>query len=315
MNGNSGQPTGGESWGRFPFWLVNSGVWAALKPADRAVFGVIAAHTGRDWASRPSLTRIADLAGLKRGTVCVAIQRLEAGGIIDVERGGGRGNANTYRLVINGLRRGTVSEGETVCPDGDKRSAPTAETVCAHGGNGLRRPDGNRTDRTEQNRPAAADGVRGELARHGISEPKLSELASLAGLTRGMVRDLAARIGKAKNPGGLLVTLIEREGPQLVEAARSKAEARTRREAERQRNRQAEATARAEQEAEQARRLELVNGLSDAELAWRTDAALAAAGPFHGNRWRELVRRLGYRGAVLQNRGLRDAVCRPTGHT
>jgi len=145
MNGNSEQPPGGDSWGRFPFGLVASGAWAELKPADRAVYGVLAAHTGRDWASCPSLTRIADLAGLKRGTVCVAIRRLEAGGIIQVERGGGRGNPNAYRLVTNGLPRRTVSEGETVCADGDKRSAPTAETVCAG-------PTGTEREQTEQSR-------------------------------------------------------------------------------------------------------------------------------------------------------------------
>jgi len=131
----------------------------------------------------------------------------------------------------------------------------------------------------------------------------------LRGLTAGMVRDLAARIGKAANPAGLLVSLVETKGPRLVEAARNRTVARERQRAMAQQQREAEAAARAEQEAEQARRLELVNGLSDADLARRTDAALAAAGVFHANRWRKLIRKEGCRAAVLQNRGLGDKVC------
>ncbi|HOW71679.1 MAG TPA: hypothetical protein PKY77_13845 [Phycisphaerae bacterium] len=68
-----------------------------------------------------------------------------------------------------------------------------------------------------------SDGLRDELSRRGITEPKLSELAKMPGLAAGIVRQLAGRIGRAMNPAGKLIALIEREGPAAVAAAESAA--------------------------------------------------------------------------------------------
>lgn len=333
MNATDGQQEGAgvESFGRIPFRIVAAGLLAKMTAADVKVFTTIAAHASKDWQARPSVKRIAELTGLTERGVWLALARLQRLRVLTIHSGGGRGVANTYLLTQNPeatfrvlaqipksrTRKPEHPSPETLNGHARNPECPSSETLnrCAQNPEQAFTP----TERTEneQNRTArnaAADGVRAELTRYGITEPKLSELGSLPGLTVNIVRDLAGRIGKAANPGGLLVALVEREGSQLVQAEQRKTAARQAREASAQQKREAEALARAEQETELAHRRALIAALSDVELVQRTDAALSAAGTFHANRWERIIRNKGYRAAVMENRGLLHAVCQCAGY-
>lgn len=81
--------------------------------------------------------------------------------------------------------------------------------------------------------------LREALAARGISGPKLDKLARMEGLTPTFIAKLAERTVRASNPAGLLVRLIEQEGPSLIaEAERKRLNAKRQAEAERERVKQ-----------------------------------------------------------------------------
>lgn len=89
----------GEAFGRIPLAVVQSGAFAQLKPAAKAVLFVLYAH-GRGSALKcwPSVTTIALEARLSDRSVQRALKELELIGLkIDV--GGGRGRTNSYSLA------------------------------------------------------------------------------------------------------------------------------------------------------------------------------------------------------------------------
>ena len=87
-----------EPYGRVPFSMVDSGVIAEMTEADSKVMLAIAGHF-QDGIAYPGKSRLARLCGLHRRTVERATKRLEKLGILEVSRGGGRGNRTNYRLV------------------------------------------------------------------------------------------------------------------------------------------------------------------------------------------------------------------------
>ncbi len=312
-------------FGRIPYALVDSGLWATLKPADHAVYGVIAAHTGQDWSACPSLERIASLAGVTREAVCVAIVRLETGGIIEVEHGGGRGHTNIYRLVRNSNHRQTVSDDRNSNPPPDKQSSPTAETVIAD------RPNSNlpltRTDRTELEQQqnsrceAAAAGIAGAepdemlaanpavlgaLKAAGIGEPTRSALAGLPGITAELItRETANARTQAKGPGATVQNI--RAALDAQQAQAEQARERAIRLAE---ERKQEKAAIAKTDAEWEARRQIVRRMPEPDLARLTEAVIQAAKPRRAVRWRACIReKADYRAGVLGNLGLLGMVC------
>jgi hypothetical protein len=78
--------------------LIDCGLWAALTPAARAVFGVIwEFHRRYPDACHPSRTTLARAAGVSAPTVTRVVKELERTGLLRVIPASGPG-ANTYRL-------------------------------------------------------------------------------------------------------------------------------------------------------------------------------------------------------------------------
>jgi len=64
-----------------------------------AVLLVIAYHAKGGWTLPLKLDTIANEVGIDRSKVCLCIRTLEKKGVLEVVRGGGRGLANTYRVI------------------------------------------------------------------------------------------------------------------------------------------------------------------------------------------------------------------------
>jgi len=218
-------------FGRLPRWWITGGLWAQMKPSDLAVAGVLVVHADRDGIAWPSLETIATLAGIRRTVVIEAIKRLTRLGVITIKRGGGRGRSNTYQLILNSPQAMTVSDDKTVIRRADKQSAPEHETVSVRAVNShhTMTPTDNRTEKeqtaaTERAADAADAGaaggcederreaIRSALEQAGVGGQAMDRLAAEPWLTAAVVKHLAKRASTGRNPGGLLVTLIDAEG-------------------------------------------------------------------------------------------------------
>lgn len=85
-------------WGRVPRGPVAAGLLARAGPTAAAVYLVLCSHAGADWAARPSVGRLATLAGLSRRAVQRALARLADLGLVSMAAGGGRGHASSYTI-------------------------------------------------------------------------------------------------------------------------------------------------------------------------------------------------------------------------
>ena len=56
-------------FGRIPYNILTSGLLAQMKPADAKVYVAICAHGDQNYKARPSLNRIAEVAGIARRSV------------------------------------------------------------------------------------------------------------------------------------------------------------------------------------------------------------------------------------------------------
>lgn len=129
-----------------------------------------------------------------------------------------------------------------------------------------------------------------------------------SGLTPAIVREVAERTHRAANPAGLLVTLLENEGPKLMAQAESKAQAERRQVETRKRAYDDRQVEMAQIAAARERQLTLIDAMTEAELAQCIDAVIPQH-QAHAGRWQRDIRQKGQRTAVRENRGLRVAVC------
>jgi DNA-binding transcriptional MocR family regulator len=70
-----------------PHVIVDSGLWAAMKPSERAVYGVLCHH--RNYQTNicfPSIQKICQESGFHKNNVCSALQQLVVYGLIDKKR-------------------------------------------------------------------------------------------------------------------------------------------------------------------------------------------------------------------------------------
>lgn len=93
-------PDNAVAFGRVPSDVLAGSLKRFLR-SDALVYLAIALHTDREWAADPSLPRIISLTELGERTVDRALIRLEAAGLLTIERGGGRGHRNHYHLTTN----------------------------------------------------------------------------------------------------------------------------------------------------------------------------------------------------------------------
>ncbi len=291
-----------------------------MSPAAAKVFIVIAGHLDRHWTAHLSNMTLKALTGMGKQGVLNGIAWLETAGVLAVIRGGGRGHANTYTILINGLPRWTVSDGERVHAGGAKGSTPARETVHAGVRNGPR--GWTPTERTENNRAAteaaappgaaagahAQDGQAGarvELAKANIDVQTIDRLlVELPGLNAAIVRTARGRVnGRAANPPGLLLHILRSDGPDLIRQAADRAKARAsaqRRAAERNREREVTVD---EAERERRERQSILADLAPDDLKRLVDRAIAEGSPLQAKEW------AAHRD-VTKGRGLAIAVAR-----
>lgn len=140
----------------------------------------------------------------------------ERGWLVEVKRGGGRGAGRASVFLV-------------------RTSAETPANLAgvAPGNSGQKRPKLRPnstaplyTEQTqEQHQHAAADESLAKALRSaGIHDPQMHRrlAAACPGLTVGVVERIRRSISGARNPEGVLIAKIEREGPQWVEAERKR---------------------------------------------------------------------------------------------
>ena len=289
-------------YGRVPYDMVDIGFLDVMTGADAKVYIAIAAHVNKHYQTTIGRQRLASLTGLCLDTTRIATKRLTQAGLIEVKTGRGMGHANTYKLVTKPQRRMGVLTAQNPSDDTAETPAPShqnpsADTVNPQPSKGV--TDKNRVI-TEQEQINDADGglkdnkqeVQNALAAKKIKEPKLSQLAQIQGLTPTVISQLAKRVQQsAKNPAGLLIRLIEKEGPQLIkdeEVRRQRAEAR---EAQQEWKKD---ESKAELERVKAERLELdafINKLTDEQLDQYKRQAIDEVGAAPPRAWRNAAPR------------------------
>jgi MarR-like DNA-binding transcriptional regulator SgrR of sgrS sRNA len=90
------------------------------KGAQRLILLVIAEHADRDGIAWPSVETIARLANCSERFVKATIKKLKAGEII-LERGGGRGRSNRYRIPLERVNSGSpITESERVNSEAER---------------------------------------------------------------------------------------------------------------------------------------------------------------------------------------------------
>lgn len=107
-------------FGKVPYAMIASGAMQFLNRNDLAVYLVLAAHSdGRTWEARPSVNRIAFLAGVHVRSVPRIMRRLEEYGLIEIQRRGGRGICNVYTLVRDPERLKNAPSRVSMSPGSD----------------------------------------------------------------------------------------------------------------------------------------------------------------------------------------------------
>jgi hypothetical protein len=79
--------------------LIDSGLWARLSDASRAVLPVYARHANRDGLAWPSVDSLIAASGMKRSACYAAIAELRRLGLLILEAEGGRRQTSTYRVA------------------------------------------------------------------------------------------------------------------------------------------------------------------------------------------------------------------------
>ena len=98
-----------------------------LPKNQKLVLLALAFHTNHEPGNKtcwPSMIRLAKGTGLSKRTGARSIPQLDRTGLINIKRGGGRGNSNLYTLRYKQRHCGAVSQTKTASP-----SQETASTV------------------------------------------------------------------------------------------------------------------------------------------------------------------------------------------
>lgn len=216
-------------FGKLPLRLVQAGIFRTLARTELAVYIAIAGHVnGETWEAWPSVSTIAQCAGVCDRTARRSIARLEESGLLTVRRGRGRRVFSRYELATKGDALAvTFSDRKTghprakkVTPEPDKGTSSTrkGDTPRVQ----QRTENSGTTIATEATTADAAAGskqeaeVRRRLRSAGIGNPTLRELARMPGITPELVEREAARLnGTGKGP------------PILIENLRSASNARS----------------------------------------------------------------------------------------
>jgi hypothetical protein len=214
--------------------------------AELAAYTVLSGHCDAAWKTYPSLTLIAELGHLNIGSAVRAINALQRYGLIVlVERGGGSGNTNTYRIVddpdeVRNIRAGAHETPSETCAQPARKHARSGAETCApqaekHTRRRAPKREGReiREQQQEGTLPAAAGlravepeqaaagpdpdpDVLAALEARGITGRSAAELAARPDITAELVKRAVAEAHRrgAANPAGLVVTML-RAGDDL----------------------------------------------------------------------------------------------------
>jgi len=239
-------------WSQLPDRAIRSGAIRKLTRAAAVCYIVLVlrAKLARGGTVAIGQNELGSITGLSVRSVRAGLHQLGSLGLVQrVHRGGGReGDATIYRVLASDENRQSASGSEPaesrtrtgrIAYQNRQKGVPEPEAGFhpTYSRNHISRRAVDVAGDEEGKGPvssstaaAPADGqaVHAELARFGVTEPKRSELVAMPGLTVNIIRELAGRTGKAANPAGLLVSMLEREGPALAAKARGAATARER---------------------------------------------------------------------------------------
>jgi MarR-like DNA-binding transcriptional regulator SgrR of sgrS sRNA len=102
------------------------------KGAQRLILVVIAEHADKNGLAWPSVQTIARLANCSERFVHTTIAKLKSGELI-IERGGGRGRSNRYRIPLEKVNSGSaITEAERVNSDAIKGEPQITRTIKNH---------------------------------------------------------------------------------------------------------------------------------------------------------------------------------------
>lgn len=288
-------------FGRIPYEMICAGVTKGMSRGAARVYLAIAAHANAEWVCRLSLPRLEELTGLSRPGVIISIECLEKIGAIDVQRGGGRGIANQFRVETNSqayltllqpkessplnpldARKGQVSE--------PKQSSFGGKTVKFRGLNSqahLTPTDKNSVEQQQQTGAAAGDDelnseIIEALRAAGIGNPARSRLAGTPGVTVDLVQGEVARLdGKGKGPAILIENIHTAAAKSIAERERA-----GRDQADTDARRRATGEKLARRAAADASAKEVIDSLADDRLAELQQQVLETCQELKADSWR-----------------------------
>lgn len=223
-----------EGFAALPKWIITSGLWAQIKPADRNALMCLSVFADADGRCWPTLDTVAHLAGINRRTAERAIESLTGWGVVVVERGGGRGRPNRYRIPQNPDEFTGVLPAIPRQPDrGNERKTPASPSlnpgIPVHKPrSGATKTPVHRPDQHPKNSPkntppttpektagrgADKSPVESALRSHGVGHVAAAELAAQTDppITPEIVAAVAAEVRAADGGPGLIVHRL-REG-------------------------------------------------------------------------------------------------------
>ncbi len=282
-------------FGRLPTAVISSGILATMKASELKIYTAICAFSNRGWAASIGVEKLGKLAGLSERTVQRTTAKLAYRELIKVLPGGGRNRANTY-IVVTAY---PVTTADTVsaekprhheCHPLEKKPRHfDAQTPSSPNQNpdslGVTRSEVQNGQQQQAAAPAAADAdILDALTQAGIGEPKRTQLATLPGVTAGIVRAAAehARAG-GKGSG---VTVLEIESRAAKAQATAPAHATATEHAQRQRNDRRAEDANARRSQSELRQWR--DNLSQCDRLKLREIAICHASSFCQQRWRDL---------------------------
>ncbi len=188
------------------FYMLDAALASRKKTrsSDKILLTIIRYHIEQKADCKPSIRTLAMESGLDRVTVLASISRLEAAGLLVVDRRG-HGKSNHYRVMYE-------TGGETPPVEGTNRPESATTGGCETTPEPVEKHHHNKTEQLKQtNNNSVADEVVDELKAIGACGPGLKAVLELSNLTLARVRRLiqVANANKARSIPAYVVKLLE----------------------------------------------------------------------------------------------------------
>ena len=192
-------------WFRLFASLVESGTWARMSDPACRVYVALAKHCDERWIAWPSLRTLSRLAGCSAASVKRALRELQAEGLLNRRRGGGR--CSTVYELLDSAATPSLPFGVS-----DSSAGSGVSHQQAHGGAISRLTGEPRTKPVEQEplNSSKAAAV-GELVARGVEQPIAVQLVERFGVAaaKSAVRKAEAQGAKLRNRAGFIRAALE----------------------------------------------------------------------------------------------------------